>query len=645
MKLQVNELPLIKNQNRRKTPKIAPLIVLALVLLTIIPIYYPFLSYPTKNSSQPSSSSKISLCVDDLLSENGRCFNKEVEKSTADSDQDEAATTPHGGDVEETPVVSDQDEATTTPRGGDQEEMPVESDQDEATTSTPRGGDVEEMPVVNDQDKEATNPRGGYVEESPVVSNHDKDGDTRGVIEDNKLVISNERDEDTKPITRDGNLVIFNGRGEETNPALSNRDVVAEAHPGGGGDELPIGDSLTVDSHRDSATTSTSRHSATPDGHAKAAHKRRDVEKSPTTPIKRESLVSTTKGCDIFSGEWVPSPEGPYYTNTTCWAIQEHQNCMHFGRPDTQYLKWRWKPEGCELPIFDPFQFLELVRGKSMAFVGDSVARNHMQSLICLLSRVEEPVDVSEVPYESQFKRYEYQEHNFTIEIFWSPYLVRTTQPNPTDAGLSRPFNLFLDEFDEKWTTKIEPFDYVIISAGHWFFRPTMFYVKGRTVGCLYCPESNINHLTSYFSYRRAFRTAFRAINSLENYKGITFLRTFAPSHFEGGYWDKGGDCVRKKPFKKSEARMEGYNLEFYKIQMEEVKIARRIGRRKGLKYRLFDITQAMLLRPDGHPSKYGHWPQTNVSLANDCVHWCLPGPIDAWNEFLLELLKREEDK
>lgn len=102
----------------------------------------------------------------------------------------------------------------------------------------------------------------------------------------------------------------------------------------------------------------------------------------------RSNTSEGSKKCDLFTGEWVPNAEGPYYTNTTCDAIQEHQNCMKFGRPDTGFLKWRWKPDECELPIFDPYKFLELVRGKSLAFVGDSVARNHIQSLICLLSRV-----------------------------------------------------------------------------------------------------------------------------------------------------------------------------------------------------------------------------------------------------------------
>lgn len=101
----------------------------------------------------------------------------------------------------------------------------------------------------------------------------------------------------------------------------------------------------------------------------------------------RPKKVVPTK-CDLFTGEWVPNMEAPYYTNESCRVIQEHQNCMKYGRPDTDFMKWRWKPNGCELPVFNPDQFLDIVKGKSLAFVGDSVARNHMQSLICLLSQV-----------------------------------------------------------------------------------------------------------------------------------------------------------------------------------------------------------------------------------------------------------------
>lgn len=98
--------------------------------------------------------------------------------------------------------------------------------------------------------------------------------------------------------------------------------------------------------------------------------------------------ISVEKKCDIFSGKWVPHPEGPNYSNDTCHLMIDQHNCMKLGRPDKEYMNWRWKPDECELPVFNPAQFFKLVRGKSMAFVGDSVGRNQMQSLLCLLSSV-----------------------------------------------------------------------------------------------------------------------------------------------------------------------------------------------------------------------------------------------------------------
>lgn len=78
-------------------------------------------------------------------------------------------------------------------------------------------------------------------------------------------------------------------------------------------------------------------------------------------------------------------------------------------------------------------------------------------------------------------------------------------------------------------------------------------------------------------------------------------------------------------------------------IQVEEFRVAEREGRNKGKMFKLMDTTQVMLLRPDGHPGKYGHWHRDNVTMYNDCAHWCLPGPIDTWNDFLLQMLKMEE--
>lgn len=96
---------------------------------------------------------------------------------------------------------------------------------------------------------------------------------------------------------------------------------------------------------------------------------------------------------------------------------------------------------------------------------------------------------------------------------------------------------------------------------------------------------------------------------------------------------------MRRRPFQSNETILEGKNLDMYMIQLEEFRVAQR---KREKKMRLLDTTQAMLLRPDGHPARYGHLSNANVTLYNDCVHWCLPGPIDNWANFFLHMLKME---
>ncbi|KAK1605648.1 hypothetical protein QYE76_029321 [Lolium multiflorum] len=354
------------------------------------------------------------------------------------------------------------------------------------------------------------------------------------------------------------------------------------------------------------------------------------------------ALARVPQECDIFRGEWVPDDGGalPYYTNLSCPVIQEHQNCMKYGRPDLGFLRWRWRPAGCELPRFDAAGFLDVMRDRSMAFVGDSLARNHMQSLICLLTKVEYPKDIS-TTQNQEFRTLHYASHNFTVSVFWSPFLVKANLSN-ADHGSGRLWNLYLDEPDEAWLPFVSGSDYVVISAANWFTRPSLFYESGRVVACHYCLVPGVPDLTLRHSLRVAFRTALRAVTSLPGFNGTAIVRTVSPtSHFEGGEWDKGGDCRRTRPYASNETSIAGLDLDFYTAQVEEFVTAESAVREmgSGARVMLMDTTAAMLLRPDGHPSRYGHWAHENVTLYNDCVHWCLPGPIDVWNEMLLQML------
>lgn len=255
-----------------------------------------------------------------------------------------------------------------------------------------------------------------------------------------------------------------------------------------------------------------------------------------------------------------------------------------------------------------------------------------------LHGKVEYPIVIDQSP-DVKSIRWNYTAHNFTLAHLWTTHLVRSVELDPVGPTKNGLFGLHLDEPDKGWLSHIEGFDYVIVSSGHWFFRPLIFYERGRIVGCHECAHQDLPVFPNHYGYQMAFRTAFRAINALRKYEGVTFLRTFAPSHFENGTWDTGGDCRRTRPFTRDEVALEGVHREFYKGQLEEF---RRAEKKQGMarKMRVMDVTTAMAMRPDGHPSKYGHWPHEVVKMPNDCVHWCLPGPVDAWNDLLLQMLK-----
>ncbi|GMH07968.1 hypothetical protein Nepgr_009808 [Nepenthes gracilis] len=358
---------------------------------------------------------------------------------------------------------------------------------------------------------------------------------------------------------------------------------------------------------------------------------------------QNHALISPRRdesNCDLFKGQWMADHNGSIYTNSSCGTVPDSKNCFKNGRKDRDFLNWRWKPDGCELPRFDPHKYLKIVSGKKLAFVGDSVARNHLDSLLCLLSQAENPIDVYK-DSEDHFRTWLFPAANFTLMIFWSKFLMKHEERviNGSNSGI---FNLHLDKVDGAWATKLQGIDYAIISAGHWFFRKNYLYHHDNLVGCVYCNDPNITDFGVNYALRMAFRTSFEHVNQCKECKGmVTLLRTFSPAHFENGTWNTGGGCNRTSPYSVGEvSRLETYEWELRNLQVEELERAAKDGNgeREGKKFRVMDVTRTMLMRPDGHPGAY--WGNKWMKGYSDCVHWCLPGPIDVWNDFLMASLQ-----
>ncbi len=349
--------------------------------------------------------------------------------------------------------------------------------------------------------------------------------------------------------------------------------------------------------------------------------------------------------CDYTTGKWVPDKLGPLYNGTTCGTIKDGQNCITHGRLDLDYLYWRWKPKQCNLPRFEPNTFLQLIRNKHIAFVGDSMARNQLESLLCMLSTASLPKLVYKDSEENKFRRWHFPSHNANISIYWSPFLVKGIEKSNFGPNHNK---LYLDHVDERWASDLDHINLIVLSIGHWFLHPAVYFEGDSVLGCHYCPGLNHTEIGFYDVLRKAFKTTLKTIAERRgsNGNGIdVVVTTFSPSHFEGD-WDKAGACPKKQPYNEGEKQLEGMDADMRKIEVEEVDAAKDNGKQFA-KFRLeaLDVTKLSLMRPDGHPGPYMHpFPFANGvtdRVQNDCVHWCLPGPIDTWNEILLQVLKK----
>ncbi|KAL5080370.1 hypothetical protein RYX36_008791 [Vicia faba] len=119
----------------------------------------------------------------------------------------------------------------------------------------------------------------------------------------------------------------------------------------------------------------------------------------------------------------------------------------------------------------------------------------------------------------------------------------------------------------------------------------------------------------------------------------VKFFRTQSPRHFEGGDWDQGGSCQRDQPLSAEQVeelfsvKNNGTNVEVRLVNEHLNKAL------KGSSFVILNITYLSELRADAHPASAGG------KKHDDCMHWCLPGITDTWNDLFVEYLNSIEHR
>ncbi|KAK4480684.1 hypothetical protein RD792_013762 [Penstemon davidsonii] len=339
------------------------------------------------------------------------------------------------------------------------------------------------------------------------------------------------------------------------------------------------------------------------------------------------------RGCDLFSGRWVHDYGWPLYEENECPYIIPQLTCLEHGRPDNDYQHWKWQPNGCSLTSFNATLMLETLRGKRLLFVGDSLNRGQFISMICLLHRViPQHAKSLEATFDS-LSLFTAKDYNATIGFYWAPYLLESNADNPIfhKASGSIVRNGSIDTHGQHWIGA----DIIVFNTYLWWMTDIKI-LEGS-----FDEVKDIVAVPRDYAYRMAMNNLVKWINKNVDYeKTRVFFMTASPTHKSSKSWggDPNGNCYNETGMNKKVTPW-GPGNSIMQIITEEFN-------KSIVPITVLNITQISNYRKDAHTSIYkAQWRNlTSKQLANptsyaDCIHWCLPGVQDTWNQLLFSKL------
>jgi hypothetical protein len=155
--------------------------------------------------------------------------------------------------------------------------------------------------------------------------------------------------------------------------------------------------------------------------------------------------------------------------------------------------------------------------------------------------------------------------------------------------------------------------------------------------------EKNIVEVSTEDAYRMGMKSMLRWVkNNMDRKKTRVFFTSMSPTHAKGIDWggEPGQNCYNQTTL------IEDPSYWGSDCRKSIMKVIGEVFGRSKTPITLLNITQMSNYRKDAHTSIYKkQWsPLTAEQLENptsyaDCVHWCLPGLQDTWNELLFAKL------
>lgn len=341
-------------------------------------------------------------------------------------------------------------------------------------------------------------------------------------------------------------------------------------------------------------------------------------------------ILANLTSCSLFMGSWVYDETYPLYQSSSCPIIDSQFNCQMYGRPDTDYLKYRWKPANCDIPRFNGLDFLVKMRGKRVMYVGDSLGRNQWQSLICMISAAV-PHAQTQIINGDPISTFKFLDYGVSVSFYRTPYLV--------DIDLEQGKRILRLDDINKNSNAWRGVDILSFNTGHWWTH------KGALQGWDYMDLGGklYEDMDRLVALERGLRTWARWIDAnIDKTKTKIFFQGISPTHYNPIDWTTGASAMSSaKSCYGETVPMTG--TAYPGTFPDQMRVLKEVISEMNNPPFLLDITFLSAMRKDAHPSIYSgaltSEQRANPDHSADCSHWCLAGLPDTWNQLFYTAL------